>query len=76
MSFPITMNTNGLIAPLGVTPLPINTNGHLCFSVAAVDPSDPAGARGDPYMQQILDDDKIILELIMKFMEKIIRVIS
>jgi len=38
MSFPVTMSTNGLIAPAGVTPLPINTNGHLCIKVVVEDP--------------------------------------
>ena len=73
MSFPITMNTNGFIAPAGVTPLPINTNGHLCFAVST---GDPGGLAHDPNRHRILEDDKIILKLIMEFMEKITNVIS
>lgn len=71
MSFPITMNTNGLIAPAGIIPLPINTNGHLCIRI-------DYGSRGidEPHRQRILEDDKIILRLIMKFMEKISHVVS
>jgi len=73
MSFPITMNTTGLIAPAGVTPLPINTNGHLCIAVST---GDPSGATYDPHRQHILKDDKIIMKIIMEFMERVARVIS
>jgi hypothetical protein len=68
MSFPITMNTNGLIAPAGVTPLPINTNGHLCVAVST---SDPDFIPHDPLRQHILRDDKIIMKVIMDFMKRI-----
>ena len=69
MSIPITMNTNGLIAPAGVTPLPINTNGHLCFAVSATDTD---FIPHDPLKQQILSDDKIIMKVIMDFMKRVI----
>jgi len=60
------MNTNGLIAPAGVKPLPINTNGHLCILLGFGD-----AAVGEHNRQRILDDDKIIFEIMKSFMEQI-----
>jgi len=70
MSTPLTMNTNGLMAPGGITPLPINTNGHLCILISLAD----AGAAPEPYRERILDDDKIIMNVIIEFMKRITNV--
>ena len=73
MSIPLVMNTKGLIAPAGVVVLPINTNGHLCYSIIV--PPDPVadggGRMNELHRQRILEDDKIVLNVIKNFMESI-----